>query len=120
MISEPSHDDSSSILETLSHSPRGQRPLGAGNDIAPAAVREPEIRDAVPHHPLGVKPSGNGLTASFHLRPAIGHLQALPDELILSLLFRLDSSELRAVGSTCKALYAFTRAEELWKDLFIE
>lgn len=83
-------------------------------------MNESEISDAVPYHPLGVKPSGNGLTASFHLRPSIGHLQTLPDELILSLLFRLDSADLRAVGATCKALYAFTRAEELWKDLFIE
>jgi hypothetical protein len=83
-------------------------------------LSETELPDATPPHPLGVKPSGNGLTASWTLRSAIGYLQILPDELILILLETLESADLRAVGATCKALYAFTRSEELWKALFIE
>lgn len=76
-------------------------------------------RDAIPCHPLGVKPSGNALTAAWDLRAAIGTFSILPDEVILTLLEYLDSESLLNVGCTCKALYAFTRSEELWKALFI-
>ncbi|KAL1958712.1 hypothetical protein VTO42DRAFT_3831 [Malbranchea cinnamomea] len=98
-------------------------------DVLPSASTSPEqtssngievLPEAIPAHPLGVKPSGNGLMAPWHLRSSIGYLQILPDELILSLLETLDSADLRALGATCKALYAFTRSEELWKALFIE
>jgi hypothetical protein len=75
--------------------------------------------DAIPCHPLGVKPSGNGLIAEWNLRTAAGKLATLPDDLILLLLEHLDSSSLRRFGATCKALYAFTRSEDLWKRLFI-
>lgn len=76
--------------------------------------------DVIPSHPLGVKPSGNALTAVHNIRPAIGSLTVLSDELIMLLLECLDSTSLLRLGATCKALYAFTRAEELWKALFIE
>ncbi|EER44653.1 JmjC domain-containing protein [Histoplasma capsulatum H143] len=76
--------------------------------------------DVIPSHPLGVKPSGNALTAVHSIRPAIGSLAVLSDELIMLLLECLDSTSLLRLGATCKALYAFTRAEELWKALFIE
>ncbi|EEQ33354.1 F-box protein [Microsporum canis CBS 113480] len=79
-----------------------------------------EEDDAIPVHPLGVKPSGNGLTASGDIRPAMGGFALLPDELILILLESFDAATLRRLGSACKALYAFTRAEELWKALFIK
>ena len=75
--------------------------------------------EAIPSHPLGVKPSGNALLASWSLRDALGLFQLIPDELILLLLEYLDSSSLLHIGRTCKALYAFTRAEELWKALYI-
>lgn len=75
--------------------------------------------DAIPCHPLGVKPSGNGLLASKSLRDAIGTFQRLPDDLILILLEFLDGASLLSIGRTCKAFYAFTRAEELWKALFV-
>lgn len=77
------------------------------------------VSDAIPCHPLGVKPSGNALLASWDLRMAIGTFRILPDELILILLEFLDGSALLSIGRTCKAFYAFTRAEELWKALFI-
>ncbi|OAX77547.1 hypothetical protein ACJ72_08154 [Emergomyces africanus] len=76
--------------------------------------------DVIPPHPLGVKPSGNALTATHNIRHAIGSLDVLSDELIILLLECLDSTSLLRLGATCKALYAFTRAEELWKALFIE
>ncbi|PGH28747.1 hypothetical protein GX50_08504 [[Emmonsia] crescens] len=76
--------------------------------------------DVIPPHPLGVKPSGNALTATHNIRHAIGSLAVLSDELIILLLECLDSASLLRLGATCKALYAFTRAEELWKALFIE
>jgi hypothetical protein len=76
-------------------------------------------RDAIPCHPLGVKPSGNALTAAWDLRAAIGDFNALPDEVILILFEYLDSATLLNIGRTCKALYAFTRSEDLWKTLFI-
>lgn len=75
--------------------------------------------EAIPSHPLGVKPSGNALLADWSLRDAIGTFRRLPDELILLLLEDLDSASLLSIGRTCKALYAFTRAEEIWKALFI-
>ncbi|KAK2865180.1 hypothetical protein FQN49_003826 [Arthroderma sp. PD_2] len=76
--------------------------------------------DAIPAHPLGVKPSGNGLTASWDIRSAMGGFALLPDDLILILLESFDAATLRCLGAACKALYAFTRAEELWKALFIQ
>ncbi|CAG7951225.1 unnamed protein product [Penicillium nalgiovense] len=77
------------------------------------------IREAIPSHPLGVKPSGNALLATWSLRSAIGTFQHLPDELILLLLEGFDGPSLLTIGRTCKAFYAFTRAEELWKALFV-
>jgi hypothetical protein len=74
---------------------------------------------AVPSHPLDVKPSGNALTANLNLKLAGGLLSSLPDELLMQLLEYLDQDSLVALGSTSKALYAFCRADELWKDLFI-
>ena len=44
----------------------------------------------------------------------------LPDELIIQVLESLDGSSLQCLGSTCKALYAFSRFEGLWKTLCIE
>lgn len=79
-----------------------------------------DTHDAIPSHPLGVKPSGNALLAAENLRNAIGTFNILPDDLILTLLEFLGSPSLLYIGRTCKAFYAFTRAEELWKGLFVE
>ncbi|KAL3453637.1 hypothetical protein BJX65DRAFT_128839 [Aspergillus insuetus] len=82
-------------------------------------VEEIVARNAIPGHPLGVKPSGNALLAAVNLRNAIGTFGLLPDELILILLEFLDCPSLLQLGRTCKAFYAFTRAEDLWKTIFI-
>jgi len=73
----------------------------------------------VPLHPSGIKPSGNAFTATSNLRAATGTFALIPDELILLILETLDQSCLLALGATCKALYAFTKTEDLWKALFI-
>ncbi|RMY42418.1 hypothetical protein D0865_11988 [Hortaea werneckii] len=71
-------------------------------------------------HPLGVRPSGNALTSSVNLKPASGTLAALPDELLIQLLETFEAPDLLRLGGTCRALYAFTRSEELWRALFVE
>ena len=91
-----------------------------GGDIIDGHDDGDDQVETIPHHPLGVKPSGNALTATWSLRAAIGSLVILPDELILPLLEYLDAPSLLRLGRTCKALYAFTRAEELWKTFFIQ
>ncbi|GJP91782.1 hypothetical protein AnigIFM60653_011387 [Aspergillus niger] len=101
------------------------RPLG-GAVAAHSYSSHPESNledlsghEEIPGHPLGVKPSGNALLAAENLRHAIGTFNILPDESILMLLEYLDGPSLLNIGQSCKAFYAFTRAEDLWKALFI-
>ena len=79
-----------------------------------------ETPDAIPPHPLGVKPLGNAYTAKINLKRAAGCFSALPDELLVQLLEQLEAIDLLQLGATCKALYAFTRFEELWRTLFVK
>nr|POE49472.1 f-box protein [Quercus suber] len=74
----------------------------------------------VRRHPLGVRPAGNALTATVNLKPASGSFAALPDELLAQFLEYLGAVDLLRLGGSCKALYAFTRNEELWRALFVE
>ena len=73
----------------------------------------------VPLHPLGVRPAGNAYTSTKNLKDAAGLFACLPDELIISVLEHLEAKSLLKVRETCKALYAFSRFDELWKTLFI-
>ncbi|MCJ1299141.1 hypothetical protein MMC08_001932 [Hypocenomyce scalaris] len=73
----------------------------------------------IPIHPLGIKPAGNAYTSSTNIRSTIGAFITLPDELIIRVLDYLDAPSLLQLGTTCKALYAFCRLEDLWKALFI-
>ena len=75
---------------------------------------------SVPSHPIGVKPTGNAYNATKNLKLATGIFVALPDELIVQVLEYLDGSSLQKLGCTCKAMYAFSRLEDLWKTLCIE
>ena len=75
---------------------------------------------AVPAHPLGVRPTGNAYTAETHLKSVAGHFALLPDEVLVQVLEQLDATALRTVGNTCKALYAYTRLDDLWKTLCVE
>ena len=74
----------------------------------------------VRRHPLGVRPSGNALTSRTNAKAFAGLFAILPDELLIQLLETLNVPHLIKLGSTCKALHAFTRSEELWRSLFIE
>ena len=75
---------------------------------------------AVPSHPLGIKPNGNAYTANENLKSAAGYFAVLPDELLVMVLECLDAKSLRKIECCCKALYAFSRLEDLWKTLCIE
>lgn len=74
---------------------------------------------AVPSHPLGIKPAGNALTASENIKSRCGLFASLPDELLGHVLESFDADVLIRLGSTCRALYAFTRLDELWRALFV-
>lgn len=78
-----------------------------------------DVAVALPTHPLDVKPAGNAYTASENLKSRCGAFAQLPDELLSHMLESFDADVLVRLGSTCKALYAFTRLDELWRALFI-
>ena len=75
--------------------------------------------EVVRRHPLGVRPSGNALTAGINLKVASGLFTILPDELLMQLLESFEARDLLYLGGTCRALHAFTRSEELWRALFV-
>lgn len=104
-------------INTLNHGSSAS--VEAGSTLTHSMSFVDISEDAIPCHPLGVKPSGNGLLAKRDLRTAIGNFKVFSDELILILLEYLDAVSLLSIGRSCKAFYAFTRAEELWKALFI-
>lgn len=70
-------------------------------------------------HPLGVKPSGNSLTANDSSAFTMGNFGRLPDETILVLFEWLDSNSLLNLGASCRGLFAYATTDQLWKDLFI-
>ena len=73
----------------------------------------------VPAHPLNVKPLGNAFTTDDNIRTRAGSFALLPDELIAQIMEWLDPFRLLQLGCTCKALYAFSRQEDLWKMLYL-
>jgi hypothetical protein len=80
----------------------------------------PEVAVAIPTHPLGVKPAGNAYTSATNSKANAGCFSRLPDELLAHVLESLAARDLCVLGATCRALYAFSRSEELWKALFVE
>lgn len=81
---------------------------------------EEEETTLIPPHPLGVKPAGNLWTATDNARHASGNFQQLPDEVLMGLLESFEPGVLIGLSSTCKFLYAFCHADDLWKALFIQ
>jgi len=81
-----------------------------------------EHQDTVPSHPLGVKPQGNAYAvgSGASLRHSLGLFENLPDELLAHFLEYLGSEQLLTLGATCKSLYAFCKADDLWRVLFVE
>jgi len=78
-----------------------------------------EVATALPSHPLGIKPAGNAYTASENIKSKCGFFAMLPDELLGHILESFEADTLIRLGSTCRALYAFTRLDELWRALFV-
>lgn len=74
----------------------------------------------VPSHPLKIKPAGNAYTATENIKLAAGSFALLPDELLIQVLEYLGAASLKRLGYACKALYAFSRLDDLWKTLCIE
>ncbi|KAK6433241.1 hypothetical protein LTR95_010584 [Oleoguttula sp. CCFEE 5521] len=89
-------------------------------DLVATQALDEKDASLVKRHPLGVRPSGNALTAERNCKTACGPFARLPDELLSHLLESLDASALLRLGAGCRQLHAFTRNEELWKALFIE
>ena len=78
------------------------------------------LKGQIRAHSLGVRPNGNALTASSaHSRDKIGNFRALPDEVILFVLEWLEDVDLLRLGMTCRALFAFTSSDDLWKALLL-
>ena len=95
--------------------------LGHGKDPKDHVLTAADdVAVAIPRHPLGIKPAGNAYTATQNLKLAAGLFACLPDEVIIQILEELESNSLSKLGGTCKAFYAFTQLEDLWKTLFIE
>lgn len=96
-----------------------KRPLKK-QKIGPSIDQDSEQLTAVQRHPLGVRPSGNAFTSKSNLKASCGIYALLPDEVLAQLLEYLEATDLLKLGATCRALHAFTRAEDLWKTLFVE
>ena len=98
---------------------------GDGSPFAPASSPKASMTlddgpsMALPAHPLGVRPAGNAYATDKNLKSAAGRFNVLPDEILLEILQYLEPTPLSFSGRTCKALYAFSRFDELWKAIII-
>ena len=94
------------------------------NSSTPCTVSsDEEVTQSDPQfqaHWLGVRPGGNVLTELARARDNIGTFGTLPDEVILLLLEWLEDVDLIWLGTTCRAFFAFTLNDELWKTLFLQ
>lgn len=102
----------------LRHGESNEPAHGESNQPAPSDDDD-STPSLLPPHPLHVKPSYNAYTASSNHKTASGLFAQLPDELLHQLLETLDAAALVALGSTCRALYAFARADEIWRGVFV-
>ncbi len=81
----------------------------------------PELLSILPPHWNRIKPSGQVYLATENIKIAAGPFSMLPDELIVQLLEYLDILSTLRFGSTCKALWAFSRLDEpLWRSKFLK
>lgn len=87
------------------------------------ALPDEEVSHSAPEihaHRLGIRPSGNGLTESAHARHNIGTFGVLPDEVILTVLEWIEDAQLIVLGKTCRAFFAFTSNDDLWRTLLLQ
>ncbi|KAB8606265.1 hypothetical protein FH972_025894 [Carpinus fangiana] len=98
-----------------------ERLLKHGHAVTDGEEESEASASRVPKHPLGVRPLGNLYDATEpNIRTKCGTMALLPDELIIQILELLDARDLVHLGSACRAFYALTRSDDLWKALFIE
>lgn len=83
------------------------------------AEEESNHHDIARRHPLGVRPSGNALTADQNSSRYMGLFGRLPDALVLTVLEYLDASSLVHIGGTCRALFAYSTFDQLWRDIVV-
>ncbi|UPX11841.1 uncharacterized protein EKO05_0002426 [Ascochyta rabiei] len=111
------------ILKDPGFAPAEPQPAKRRKLTVPVPVQHVEddedVATAVPAHPLGIKPAGNAYTATENIKARCGSFARLPDELLNHILESFDADALVRLGSTCRALYAFTRLDELWRALFV-
>lgn len=74
----------------------------------------------IPCHPAGIKPTGNVYVARHNIKEAAGLFSYFPDELLIQILEFVEPLSLIQLGATCKALWAFTRFEDLWRTHFVK
>ena len=74
----------------------------------------------IPCHPAGIKPNGNVYVARHNIKKAAGLFSYFPDELLIQILEFAEPLSLIQLGATCKALWAFTRFEDLWRTHFVK
>ncbi|KAF2442269.1 Clavaminate synthase-like protein [Karstenula rhodostoma CBS 690.94] len=100
--------------------PRKKFKLSSPPDVQADDSLDAETAAAtVPPHPQGVRPAGNAYTATENIKANCGSFARLPDELLNHIFESFDAETLRRLGGTCRALYAFTRLDELWRALFV-
>ena len=74
---------------------------------------------ALPNHPLGVKPSGNALTATENAADRTGKFRLLPEDVLVVVLEWLDARSLQKLGYTCRSMFAYASHEPFWRGIFI-
>ena len=109
-----------SITKTLEVSKASAQPQTSHSAHENNALHEGSKNETC-RHPLGVRPSGNALTAEGGVvaRTAMGLLSRLDDDLVLVLLEYLDRDSLIKLGSTCRAFFAYCSYDQLWRDLAV-
>lgn len=86
-----------------------------------AAPPPPGLLSVLPPHWNRIKPSGQAYLATENIKEAAGPFSTLPDELIIRIIEYLDILSILRIGSTCKALWAFSRLDEpLWRSIFMK
>jgi hypothetical protein len=105
---------------STTHTTTGPPTLFVSATIEDDSSGEQHLDNESPSHPLLVKPSGNALTSEIDLRSSMGAFGRLPDAMILLLLEYLDQKSLIQIGSTCRALFAYSAYDQLWRDLAAE
>ena len=113
------------MLQFSNETGLGEYGLLMDHDIQPqeAEFMTPKAQSSeaiIPCHPLGIKPSGNLYMARRNIKEAAGLFYSIPDDLLIQILEFLEPLPLLQLGATCKALWAFSRQEDLWRTQYVK